>query len=269
MTTKTQSTASPRPRLRPVAIPAEHGGWSFLLEPILLALIVAPSAAGVFYGVGMFFAFMTRHPLKLALSDRRRGKRLARTPLAERFALFYGGVSAAAFALAVLNSGLTPLLPLLLGVPLFVLQAYLDATNRSRSIIVEFLGPVALALIAVSIGLAGGWTPVMAFGLWFLIVLRAVPSIAYVRARLRLERGADIPRALVTAIHLIALALGVWLVSAGLAPALSLIALTLYAARAAYGLSDFRKPAAPKIIGIQEVVFGVIFVALSAIGYRM
>ncbi|MFN8450824.1 MAG: YwiC-like family protein [Anaerolineae bacterium] len=74
-------------RLRAVAIPAEHGGWSFLLEPILLGWLVAPSAAGLLVGVGMIFAFLARHPLKLALSDRRRGKRLARTAAAERFAV--------------------------------------------------------------------------------------------------------------------------------------------------------------------------------------
>ena len=31
--------------IRPLAVPNEHGGWSFLLEPIVLALVVAPSLA--------------------------------------------------------------------------------------------------------------------------------------------------------------------------------------------------------------------------------
>jgi hypothetical protein len=66
-------------RLRPIALPVEHGGWAFLGAPILLGLWVAPSITGVWLGLAALGAFLSRQPLKLTLGDRRRGKRYPRT----------------------------------------------------------------------------------------------------------------------------------------------------------------------------------------------
>lgn len=254
-------------RLRPIALPAEHGGWSFVLEPILLGWLVAFSTAGLFYGIGMFFAFMARHPLKLALSDRRKGQRLARTPYAERFALGYGLTAAVAFGLALLTGGLTPLVPLLIALPLFALQAYWDGTGQSRELLTELSGPATLAVIAASITLAGGWSPLQAVALWVLIVARALPSILYVRARLRRGRGQPFNRYSVNGAHSGALLLAFPLLDAGLIPITALLALLLLLLRATYGLliAEPRVPA--KVIGMQEVIFGAAFVVLTAVGY--
>jgi hypothetical protein len=256
-----------QPRLRPIALPAEHGGWSFVLEPILLGWLVAFSAAGLWYGVGVFFAFMARHPLKLALLDWRRGQRLARTPYAERFALGYGGIALIAFALALITGGVTPFVPLLIAAPLFLLQAYWDASGQSRELLSELIAPAALAVIAACIVLAVGWTPLQAAALWALIAARALPSVLYVRARLRLERGKAFARAPVFAAHGIALLALIVPLSAGLIPVTAWIALVGLTARALYGLSAWRKPSPPKVIGVQEVLFGAAFVVLTALGY--
>src|ERR1044072_2044638 len=40
------ASAWPGAKLRPLALPTEHGGWGFLLEPLVLAMIVAPSWIG-------------------------------------------------------------------------------------------------------------------------------------------------------------------------------------------------------------------------------
>ncbi|MCB0162365.1 MAG: YwiC-like family protein, partial [Caldilineaceae bacterium] len=62
-----------RPRWRSIALPTEHGGWGFLLEPLLLGRLVAPSAAGLLLLVATVAAFLLRQPLKIVLVDRRRG----------------------------------------------------------------------------------------------------------------------------------------------------------------------------------------------------
>jgi hypothetical protein len=74
-------------RLRSLALPVEHGGWGLLGEPLVLGLAIAPSWAGA--GVGLFaaFAFLARHPLKLAAADWRQRRRSPRTLAAERVAL--------------------------------------------------------------------------------------------------------------------------------------------------------------------------------------
>jgi len=87
--TTPQTTVS-RVRWKSIALPPEHGSWGFLLEPILLGLLVAPSLAGVMMALAVLGAFLMRHPLKIAFTDWRRGKRYARTKTAEQFIAGYG-----------------------------------------------------------------------------------------------------------------------------------------------------------------------------------
>jgi len=75
--------------IRAVALPAEHGGWALIVEPIALGLLVAPSLTGLFIGAGALASFLVRHPLKLAVGDRRKKHILKRTSLADRFVLLY------------------------------------------------------------------------------------------------------------------------------------------------------------------------------------
>ena len=101
----------PQPPERPatvpwkaVALPAEHGGWGFLVEPVVLGLVLAPSGEGVCLGLAALAGFLARHPLRLLLTDRRKGVRYPRTALAERVFAAYAtaavALAAAAFALA-------------------------------------------------------------------------------------------------------------------------------------------------------------------------
>lgn len=258
---------APAVRLRAVALPAEHGGWSFLLEPILLSLLVAPSMPGALFGVGMGFAFLARHPLKLTLSDRLRGKRLARTGPAERFALIYALGGLIGFGLGAATGGGELLLPLLAVSPLFALQAYFDATRRSRMATAEVIGVVSLAAVAVSIILAAGWSVESALALWVLLIARGVPSVVYVRARLRLERSQPYSRWLPLLAHVLAIIVVLGLVVISLLPPWSIAAPLVLLVRAAYGLSPYRQGRAAKQIGLQEVGFGVLFIALTALSY--
>ncbi len=254
-------------RLRAVALPAEHGGWSFLFEPIVLGLLVAPSLPGLCLGFGMVFAFLTRHPLKLALNDRRRGKRLARTPVAEQFTLLYAILSGLSFVLAFASGSGVPLLPLVIAAPLFALQAYFDATARSRAAAAELIGALALAASAAGIALAGGWSAERAGALWLLLAARALPAILYVRARLRLERDQPFSRWLPLVAHALGLLVVLALAAAALIPAPSAAAFALLLARALYGLSPYRRGHSAKQIGLQELLLGILFVGLVALGY--
>ncbi|MFN8095814.1 MAG: YwiC-like family protein [Vicinamibacteria bacterium] len=60
---------------RPSSLPAEHGGWGLLAEPIVLGLVLAPSAGGSCLALAALAAFLARHPLRLVLMDRRKGAR--------------------------------------------------------------------------------------------------------------------------------------------------------------------------------------------------
>ncbi len=260
-------TASPRVRLKTIAVPPEHGSWGFLLEPLLLGLIVAPSMAGLCLAIAVTGAFLMRHPLKIALADWQHGRRYARTRIAGRVTLAYGILAVMGFAGAAALAGFDFLLPLVLGVPLAVMLFAGYARNRGRDLLPELAGASALALAASSLAIAGGENTRIALALWAILTARDIPSILYVRARLRLERGKPFALAPVWAAHGAAVLTALLLVLAGLAPVPVIVVMVILLLRAAYGLSTYRRPARPQIIGVQEIGYGLLTVILTAAGY--
>lgn len=261
-------TAAPAVKLRSVALPAEHGGWGFVLEPIVLGLLVAPSLAGLLLGIALLGMFLARHPLKIVMADRRRGRRFARTGLAERFALLYCGLAAFGVSGAALTGGADILLPMALAAPLMVLMLYYDFSSRSRDLLPELVGPVGLAAVSSSIALAGGWPLPPALALWALQSARAAPSVLYVRARLRLEHGKDVNRSLPLIAQGAGIALALALRLAQVAPLLAAAPLIVLLARAWFGLYR-RVPTPAKIIGFREMGYGFGTALLIALGYAI
>jgi hypothetical protein len=90
-----------------------------------------------------------------------------------------------------------------------------------------------------------------------------------VRARLRLERGNEIDRRPSFLSHLAAVAIGVALWKADLAPLLAAGALAVLFARSVRGLSSHRRPARAKDVGFSEIAFGLGYVLATVLGYRM
>ncbi|HWQ15680.1 MAG TPA: YwiC-like family protein, partial [Roseiflexaceae bacterium] len=175
-------------RLRLVALPTEHGGWGFLLEPIVLGLALAPSLAGLLLGLTAIGIFLTRHPLTLMLGDWRRGKRYPRTAWAERFVLLYG-LTALAAGVAALAVARPFWQALALAVPLAHAQLIFDLRKQSRGLLPEVAGAWALSASAPAITLAAGAPLAPALAIWAVLAARALVSILYVRARLRRLRG--------------------------------------------------------------------------------
>jgi hypothetical protein len=252
-------------RLRLVALPTEHGGWGFLLEPIVLGLALAPSLAGLLLGLAAIGIFLTRHPLTLALGDWRRGKRYPRTAWAERFVLLYG-LTALAASVAALAIARPFWQALLLAAPLALIQLGFDLRRESRGLVPEVAGAWALSASAPAIMLAAGASLGPALAIWAVLAARAAASILYVRARLRRLRGASAPAGPVVAAHLAGIAAVVALAAAELAPWLAVLALALLLARALHGLSPRRPPVRAVAIGVREVGYGVMTVVLTALG---
>jgi len=264
------STASPSSvPWKAVALPVEHGGWGLLIEPIVLGLVLAPSAAGVGIGGAAIAAFLARHPLRLVLMDRRKGARYPRTTLAERFVLLYAAVALALVALAV-PLARAPFWPALaLGVPPALLALAGDLRGGSRDALPEAAGGVALGASVSAIALAGGAAAGPAFGAWALLALRGVTAILYVRARLRLDRALPAGISLTLASHVGAIAAAALLAAAGWGPWLAVLALALLLLRAAHGLSSRRPQLRPQALGFREMGWGLATLLLIAVGYRL
>jgi hypothetical protein len=255
-------------RLRSVALPVEHGGWGMLGEPLLLGLLVAPSIAGLGVALAAVFAFLARHPFKLAAADWRQGRHTARTAAATRFAVVYAGLAAAGLALAARSSS-GWWLPLVAAAPLALAQLAHDVRHQGRLLFPELLGGVALGSVASAALLAGGSALPAAAALWALVAARETAAILYVRARLRLDRDLAASRAGAFFVHTLGIALSLALAAARLAPWLAAAAFVLLLARAAYGLSRFRRRVRPQVVGITEMAYGLAFVLALAIGYRL
>jgi hypothetical protein len=250
-----------------IALPNEHGGWGMLAEPLLVGLVLAPSAAAACLLIASVAAFMARHPLKLALSDRHRGTRHPRTVAAERVALAYATVALASAAGALALAGPRPFAPLLAVAPLALVQVTFDARLQGRHLAPEICGGVALAALAPALMLAGGWPLAPSLAVGALIALKATTCVLYVRARLRLDRGQQPPLVPTLAAHVavIPLAAAVWL--AGWAPWIAVAASVVLLLRAAHGLSPWRRIVRPQALGFQELGLGIGFAATLAAGF--
>lgn len=260
-------TTTPKPvSLKQVALPAEHGSWSLVIEPILLGLLVAPSWGGLLLAIAGFALFLLQRPLSVVWSDWRRGRQYARTRVAARYAAVYGGLAAVAGVAAVLVVGWRPLLPAVAALPL--LAVYLVYSHRpGRSWQAELAAPVAFSAIATAIALAGGWAAAPALALWAVMAARSVPAILFVRARLRLDKGKPAQPAAAILAHGVAVLAMVPLVWAGLLPWTSLLALLILLGRAVWLLSPWRWRCTVKQLGFLETGFGLLTVVLIAAGY--
>lgn len=246
--------------LRPLALPTEHGGWGFLFEPLVLALIVAPSPGGAFVALAFMAGFLARQPLKLALQDLLRGKCYPRTRWCWRFALGYSFAAVAALAGAIAIAGPSLLLPLALAAPLGLVQIAFDAKNRSRALLPELAGATAMSSSAAAIAIAAHASMALAATLSALIIARSLPSITYVRTLLTRAHGKEASSGPALALHALAV------VAAGsFAPLAATLAMAVLLGRAAYGLTHAVPPA--KQVGWTEIAFGTLTVALLAAAF--
>lgn len=255
--------------LRRVALPTEHGSWGILLEPLVASLAVAASSAGWFVAVFVIAAFLLRQPSKILVSDLIAGRDLPQTRAAGKFAAAFGSLAliGAAGALALTNPW--HLLPLLLLVPVGIFQLYNDVSRNSRGLVPELVGSASISASAPAIALAGGWGAPEALALWALFISRSVPSVVYVRQRLRLEKGKPFNRTSPGALHLIAVVAVASLASFGLVPMLPVAVFVFLLARNVTGLSESRRKMKAMQIGIRETVYGGVLVLSVILGHYL
>lgn len=260
-------TINRRVKLKPIALPTEHGSWGFLFEPVVAAVAVGVSASAPWIALMAVGAFLARQPLKIFLSDNRAGRRLPQTAVALKLALAFGVIAAFGLIGQIVTSGVFPLFPLVIAAPFAGYQIYRDMLRKSRGLVSELLAAAALASTAAVITLAAGWRIQDALLIWFIFAARFVPSIVYVRNRLLLEKGKDWSRASVYLTNIGAFAAIVALAANGLIPALPAGIFAVLTFRAVIGVSRFRHKVKAVRIGIFEVIYGALLVAAVIIGY--
>jgi hypothetical protein len=264
-----------RPRrrvpLRSVAMPAEHGGWGLTLEPGILGILAAPSLAGLLLGVAALIVFLVRTPLRLVLIGRRRRGRgrsaisLERTRLATRVSvveLLAAGIGVVLAAL--LSQDALWWLPALIAAPLFALALWFDMRSRSRHLIPEVVGSVAIASVASMGALAGGAEWALAMGLWVILAARIFSSIPHVRAQIRRIHGRPVPAlpGLAGDIAALVAAVGAVLMD----PSLILGAIAIVGLVIIQRVTLVRPPRPAKRLGVRQMALGFAVVGATALG---
>lgn len=260
-----RTPAAPRSLLRSVAMPTEHGGWGLTLEPGLLGLLVAPSAAGVCLAAAAMVAFVARTPLKIALVDRYRGRSLARTRVAGRVAAAEIVVLVALVAGAAVLAPPWFWLPALAAAPLIVVELWFDVRSRSRRLVPELAGAAGVCSVAAMIVLADGGSGRLAAGVWAVLVARLVTSIPHVRAQIARLHGhptradrewiADAAAVITAAVAVV------------LDPGLGAGAVAIVAVVVVQRVTTRGPVPRPVVLGMRQMAMGLGVVVVTALGY--
>jgi hypothetical protein len=256
-----QSPARNGVRLKTIALPAEHGGWGLLFEPIALGLLLAPSVAGLYLALSAVGFFLARHPMTLVVLNRHRVS--PRTAPARGFATLYLVIGSAAFVAALAFTQHTFVLPLVIATPFAFVQVVHDWTGRRRILVSELAGTIAISSLAAAIPLSGGWSTRASFVLWAIMIARAVPAIFYVRACLRKLRASSVSAAPMIVAHAAGVIVTVALAAIGTASAWIVAGMTLLLIRALIGFAK-AKTVTAKQLGFSEIAFGAMTIVIVA-----
>ena len=245
-------------------LPLEHGSWSLALEPLALAMLVAPSSAGVALTASVLAAFFARRPFKTTM-----GRSSSEGPRPGRSALILFTVLASAgLGETLLLARPAALWPLLLTVPCGTLFVYFDTQGESRAAAAELAGSAAFALLPVALATLAGWRISAALALATLSLARSLPTVLTVRTYLRLQRAK--PAAPLIPLLVAALALGAILLftRSRLAPWLAVCSVVLLLVRAGWLLGSWRPTWTARRIGLTEALVGLLYVMTVAFAYH-
>lgn len=158
-------------------------------------------------------------------------------------------------------------MPFILVIPVLIYQTYCLIAGQTREFFAEISGAIALSSSAAVLALSAGWTFPKAFALWAIFIARLIPSIIYVRNRLRLEKGKDYSKTTPAVSHLVAFA-GMGIAAyLSFIPILPVLMMGILLYRALFGMSPNRKRMRASQIGIWEVIYGTLMVLAVAIGH--
>ena len=241
------------------ARPREHGSWSLALEPLVLGLAVAPSGAGLALAVATLGAFFARRPLRLCWE----GDSPEAAPAA-RALLLCSLVVVAAMGVAVILNGVVWLAWLLPPAALGAVFLFHDLRRHGRAAPVEIAGAAAFAFLPAVLARLAGFPPASALALAAVCLARHVPTVLYVRARVRAQKTAAVSPAPAVLAAGLAFFGTYTLARTGLVPAAVAVLTGLLLVRTAWWLGPAGSRLTARTIGMIEAALGVLFVVLTA-----
>jgi hypothetical protein len=256
-----------RPKIRSVAMPTEHGGWGFTLEPILLGLLVAPSASGWEISAAALGIFLARRPVKIFSSDLVRRRWLPRSTVALVFSIIFGGLAIAGVVGAFVTTQGPFLIPVALAAPFAFVALRADAHSRSHALLAELSGAIAMGATVAAITVSSGWDLLPSLGLWLVLAARDVAAIVLVRGQVRRSKGKLVDTTKIYLAQAGSVTVIAIVAALGVVPWLSVVAVGLVGIVAVISLN--RSPIPAKTIGWTQMVLGLAVVLVTAAGFHL
>ena len=252
-----------------VALPVEHGAWGFLFEPLLAGLLIAPTVGGGFLSIMIVGAFLCRQPLKFVFGDLKSGKRLPRTAVATRWLVYFSAIAAFGLAGSLVTADPRAFIPLIISAPIAIYLIVQDASRKSREMVPELFAASVLSTSIASLSLAAGSGYLFAGAMWLTMTARLIPSVIYVRTRLRLEKKKEYSKVSSLATHVAAVTALAALYFVGLGSVLTIAIAGFLLVRSITGLSSARNKMTAKQLGVREVIYGVVYALSVVVGYYL
>lgn len=253
--------------IRSVALPTEHGGWGFTIEPVILGLLAAQSATGWELGVAAVAVLLARRPVKLVGTDLVRRRWLPRSRTALAFATLYGSIAVAAVVGAFVTESGPFWWAYVAATPLALYALRADAHSRNRTLLAETAGAVAMGSTAAAIGLGAGMALPEAFGLWLVLAARDVAGIVLARSQVRRLKGGEAHTRKVLAVHVVAIVAVAIGAAVGIVPVAGVVSIGLLTAASAVSLR--RPPVPAKTVGWTQMGVGAMVAVLTGLGARL
>ncbi len=236
------------------------------MEPVVLGLLVAPSASGFALGLAALLVFMSRTPGRIALVDWRRDHWRSRSRVAALVAGIELALILASGSVAIATAEAAFWWPLAVAAPLLALEVWYDTRSRSRRLVPELAGAIGVGSMAAAIALSGGATPEVAAGLWLVIAARSVAAVTFVRVQLRRAKGQAYRTWHSDAGQLAAIGVATLGLSLDYIPALAVGGIAFVGLFGAVMVR--RRPASTPVLGSQQIGLGLLVVIVAGLAVR-
>ncbi len=252
--------------IKHIAFPEEHGSWGFVLEPQVLALLIAFSFSGLYLALASFFFFLAHQPIKIIVNPKKK-KEIKRKAFV--VVTLYLIVALSLLALCFASNSFNNFIPFLIAMGLMISYLFVEILGYSRKLFSELVASSAIDFIAVSILLLGGTDKTLAWSLLVLLLNRAIPTVLFVHERINyvhqrpVNKLAPIVAGVAGLILALVFAYYKWI------PFPALLGVAVLFVRLLFGLSDRMMTQSLKKAGIMEFVYGVVFVMITAVSYLL
>jgi len=252
--------------IKKVSFPPEHGSWGFVLEPLILSVLVSYSIQGLLLAVSSFFIFLNHQPVRVLL-NKKVNKQLFLPALL--FFTIYSAFIFISFFNVYRNTIIENLLPFVVAILLMLIFFVLELRQKGRKLIAEFIAPISITFIGVSIVLIGGWNIYAAITFAVVLLARSITTVLYIHLKVQHIKKKNFSKQLLYFTETVFFVLLVLLMLSNLVPMLSIIAVIMLIVRAVYGLSNKGLLENIKTMGIKEFIFGILYLVIVYIGYNL